>query len=144
MAAGELIGLGWVAPPMGPFPFGWHIWDEGRVCFVEAVIGSRKVGDQHSLCHGEKYQEQLFKFLSSFVSGWKGIVCDDIQDVQDMKDSLSQTYRYWFKRFMLGCHKQMGDMVAVSDYALSVEIFQDIFGERIFGINVKCGRTQYH
>lgn len=95
-------------------------------------------------CSFSKFQEPVFKCLSRFVSGWKGI-CDGIQDVQDMKDSLSQTYGYWFERFMLGCHKQtMGDMVAVPDYSLSVEIFQDIFGEIIFGIYVKCGRTQYH
>jgi hypothetical protein len=35
------------------------------------------------------------------------------------------TYGYLFKRFMLGYHKRMGDMV-VSDYALSVEIFRDM------------------
>jgi hypothetical protein len=35
------------------------------------------------------------------------------------------TYGYWFERFILGCHKRMGDMV-VSDCALSIEIFKEL------------------
>jgi hypothetical protein len=35
------------------------------------------------------------------------------------------TYGYWFERFMLGCHKRMGDMV-VSDYAVLAEIFKEL------------------
>jgi hypothetical protein len=58
------------------------------MCFVEAVIGSRKVRDQHSICHGEKNQGQVFKCFSRSVSGWKGI-CDGIQDIQDIQDSPS-------------------------------------------------------
>ncbi|CAJ1967732.1 unnamed protein product [Cylindrotheca closterium] len=35
------------------------------------------------------------------------------------------TYGYWFGRFILGCHKRMGDKV-VQDYALSRKIFVEL------------------
>eukprot|EP00980_Cylindrotheca_fusiformis_P023557 scaffold10595_cov116-Cylindrotheca_fusiformis.AAC.1 len=35
------------------------------------------------------------------------------------------TYGYWFERFMLGCHKRMGD-ATVTDFALSKPIFAEL------------------
>jgi len=36
-----------------------------------------------------------------------------------------ETYGYWFERFILGCHKRMGDLV-MSDYAVSIELLHEL------------------
>lgn len=41
------------------------------------------------------------------------------------------TYGYWFERFMLGCHKRMGDYT-VTDYALSKEILMELLEDLEF------------
>jgi hypothetical protein len=38
------------------------------------------------------------------------------------------TYGYWFERFILGCHKRMGDIVN-SHYAISKEIYLELIDQ---------------
>jgi hypothetical protein len=38
------------------------------------------------------------------------------------------TYGYWFERFILGCHKWMGDIV-VSDYAFSKDLYMELMNQ---------------
>jgi hypothetical protein len=38
------------------------------------------------------------------------------------------TYGYWFERFILGCHKRMGDIV-VSDYALLKDLYTELMNQ---------------
>jgi hypothetical protein len=49
-----------------------------------------------------------------------------------MYETSCSTYGYWFERFILGCHKRMGDIV-VSDYVPRLFIWSSCFNWRRTG-----------
>jgi hypothetical protein len=87
------------------------------VCIAETLHGSRKVGDKYSICYGSEDKKHIIKRVPHFLPSWK-VAYETLKTYK----THCPTYGYWFERFMLGCHKRMGDMV-VSDHALLVEIF---------------------
>jgi hypothetical protein len=46
-------------------------------------------------------------------------------EINKLYETTCSTYGYWFERFILGCHKRMGDVV-LSDYALSKELYLEL------------------
>jgi hypothetical protein len=120
---GQDIGLGSVAPAMGPFPledtFGMQIacvllrrsLDPGKWEANIQFATARKIRSTYSNV-----------FHSSSQVGKISVMAYEISKTYETH---CPTYGYWFERFILGCHKRMGDMV-VSDFALSVEIFREL------------------
>jgi len=116
----DFYGLASVTPPLGPFPL------EDTFGMKLAVVLLRR-----SLDPGRNEEHIQFvtarKFRSAFSNAWHASKNVSERSAMAFEASKSYsttcpTYGYWFERFMLGCHKRMGDKV-VQDVALSKEIF---------------------
>jgi hypothetical protein len=120
---GEEIGLDSVAPMMGPFPvsdtFGMKIactilhrtLDPGKHEAHIQFATARKIRSAYSNVY---HASRLMKEVTVMAF-----------ETNKMYETSCPTYGYWFERFILGCHKRMGDIV-VSDYALSKEIYLEL------------------
>jgi hypothetical protein len=113
---GEDIGLGSVAPAIGPFPL-----EDTFGMKVACVLLQRSANIQFATARKIRSTYSNV-FHSSCQVGRVSVMAYEISKTCETH---CPRYRYWFERFMLGCHKRMGDMV-VSDYAISVEIFQEM------------------
>jgi hypothetical protein len=120
---GEDIGLGLVAPAMGPFPlentFGMRV----ACALLKRSLDPGKWETNIQFATARKRRSTYSNvFHASCQVGKVSVMA---YETSKTYETHCPTYGYWFERFMLGCHKRMGDMV-VSDYALSVEIFRDM------------------
>jgi hypothetical protein len=124
--AGEDVGFDSIGPPMGPFPledtFGMKVactllrrsLDPGKWEKYIQFGTARKVRSVYS---------NMFH-----ASSQVGQVSVMAYETSKTYHTHCPTYGYWFERFILGCHKRMGDMV-VSDCALSIEIFGELLSD---------------
>jgi hypothetical protein len=122
-AAGDEVGFDTIGPPMGPFPledsFGMKVactllrrsLDPGKWEKFIQFGTARKVRSVYSNMFHASCQVGQVSVMAYETSKTYHTHCP--------------TYGYWFERFILGCHKRMGDLV-VSDCALSVEIFREL------------------
>lgn len=119
----EYYGFNSVSPPMGPFPL------EDTFGMKAAVTLLRR-----SLDPGRHERTIQFstarKLRSAFSNAYHaskqvGRLAAMAFESTKSYSTTCPTYGYWFERFILGCHKRMGDFT-VTDYAPSKEIFVEL------------------
>ena len=119
----DFFGMKAVTPAMGPFPledtFGMRI----AVCLLKRSLdpGRNEKHIQFSTAR---------KLRSAFSNAYHaskevGNVASMAYESTKTYATTCPTYGYWFERFILGCHKRMGDFL-VTDFALSKEIFVEL------------------
>ena len=120
---GGEIGLDSVSPRMGPFPeedtFGMKIactilhrtLDPGKHEDNIQFSTARKIRSAYSNVY---HSSRMLKEVSVMAF-----------ETNKLYETECPTYGYWFERFILGCHKRMGDIV-VSDYALSKALYMEL------------------
>lgn len=120
---GDEYGLVSVSPELGPFPL------EDTFGMLAAVCLLRR-----SLDPGRTEALIQFSTARKLRSAYSNVyhASKQLKEVSAMAFESTKTYAtscptygYWFERFMLGCHKRMGD-VTVSDYALSLNLFWEL------------------
>ena len=120
---GRSIGLESVSPKMGPFPvedsFGMKVacamlersLDPGKWEATIQFATARKVRSAYSnIYHASANVGRLAVMAYESTKSFH---------------TTCETYGYWFERFILGCHKRMGDLV-MSDYAVSIELLHEL------------------
>ena len=123
---GADVGLDSVSPKMGPFPlkdtFGMKIactilhrtLDPGKHEEHIQFATARKIRSAYSNVY---HASNMMKEVSVMAF-----------ETNKLYETTCPTYGYWFERFILGCHKRMGDIV-VSDYALSKALFMELIAQ---------------
>jgi hypothetical protein len=123
---GDEIGFDSVSPKMGPFPvedsFGMKIactilhrtLDPGKHEEHIQFATARKIRSAYSNVY---HASRLMKEVTVMAF-----------ETNKLYETSCPTYGYWFERFILGCHKRMGDIV-VSDYALSKDIYLELMNQ---------------
>jgi hypothetical protein len=117
---GDTCGIDSISPPLGPYP----LRDTFRMK-VAMVLLKRSLdpgwNDKHI-----QFVSTARKIRSAFSNVYHA--SRELSEVVMMAYKLNKTYQtkcptygYWFKKFMLGMHKRMGDIVNL-DYAVSKEI----------------------
>ena len=122
-AIGSWYGLTSVSPQMGPFPL------RDTFGMAAAVVMLKRSLDPG---RWEKYIQ--FSTARRIRSAFSNVYHSSamLEEVVTMAYETSKlfetncpTYGYWFERFILGCHKRMGDYV-VTDFALSKILFYEL------------------
>jgi hypothetical protein len=125
--AGGIMGFDLIGLPMGPFP-------------LEDSFGMKVVCTmlRRSLDNPGKWEKYIqFKTARKDPSAYSNMFHASCQvgqlfmmvyETSKTYHTHRPTYGYWFERFILGCHKRMGDMV-VSDCALSIRIFKKLLAD---------------
>jgi hypothetical protein len=116
---GDVLGFECVAPPMGPFPlddtFGMKI-----ACVT--LMKSLEKGKWEATVQYATARRMRSIFSNLFHASYHGeSMAVMAYETQKMFTTPCPTYGYWYQRFNLGLHKQMGDVVR-SDYAVTSEI----------------------
>jgi hypothetical protein len=122
-AIGEVCGMDFMSPPLGPFP-------------IDDTFGMKAacVLFQRSLDPGKTERFIQFSTARKIRSAYSNVYhsSQELSRVTVMAHKLSKTYitecptyGYWFEKFILGCHKRMGDVVCL-DFALSKPLFLEL------------------
>ncbi|CAJ1962796.1 unnamed protein product [Cylindrotheca closterium] len=119
----DMFGIPSVTPVMGPFP----LEDTFGMAIAACLL-------RRSLDPGRNENTIQFatarRFRSAFSNAYHasknvGNISSMAYEANKFYTTTCPTYGYWFARFILGCHKRMGDKV-VQDYALSRKIFLEL------------------
>lgn len=120
---GQSLGLETVAPHLGPFPLEDTFGVAVAACFLRRTLDPGRT---------EKFVQfaTARKLRSAFSNAYHASKM--VSQVSAMAFEANKTYAtscptygYFFERFVLGCHKRMGDVV-VTDFALSKPIFIEL------------------
>jgi hypothetical protein len=125
-SCGEDIGIRSVSPPMGPFPLEDTFGMKVACALLKRSLDPGKWEEHVQFATARRIRSAYSNVFHA--SCQVGLVSVMAYETSKTYQTSCQTYGYWFDRFILGCHKRMGDMV-VSDYALSAEIFREILME---------------
>ena len=124
---GAYYGFESVSPALGPFPLSDTFGMKAAVCMLRRSLDKGRTE--------EHVQFRTARKLRSAFSNAYHASCE-LSNVAAMAFESTKTYSttcptygYWFERFILGCHKRMGDVV-VSDFALSLPIFRELLAHR--------------
>lgn len=122
----EQYGYTSVNPPMGPFPLRDSFGMKAATVLLRRSLdpGRHEKTIQFSTAR---------KFRSAFSNAYHaskevGELAAMAYESTKSYATTCPTYGYWFERFILGCHKRMGDFT-VTDYALSKEIFKELLAD---------------
>lgn len=125
-AIGDEVGFDSVSPALGPFPL------EDTFGMKVAVVLLRR-----SLDPGKHERHIQFSTARKIRSAFSNVyhASRELTQVAAMAYETAKTYAttcptygYWFEKFMLGCHKRMGDIV-VSDFALAKDIYLELMDQ---------------
>lgn len=117
------FGLASVSPPLGPFPLA-DTFGMKAACVLL----------RRSLDPGRHERFIQFSTARRIRSAFSNVyhASRELSNIAAMAYQTTKTYStecptygYWFERFMLGCHKRMGDFT-VTDYALAKDILIEL------------------
>jgi len=100
-----------VMPRMGPYPVGDTFGMKVAVCMLVRSLDPGK--NEPTIQFGT-----MRRLRSAYSNSWNA-------SARGMQGMPCPTDGYWFKRFMLGAHKRMGDEVK-TDYGISIQIVHEI------------------
>ena len=110
IGSGELQMSG-VMPQMGPYPSGDSFGMKVAVCMLVRSLDPGK--NEPTIQFGT-----MRRLRSAYSNSWNA-------SARGMQGVPCPTDSYWFKRFMLGAHKRMGDEVK-TDYGISIQIVHEV------------------
>jgi hypothetical protein len=120
---GGEIDLDSVSPSMGPFPvedtFGMKI----TCTILHRTLDPGKHEEHIQFSTAEKIR-RAYSNVYHALRMMKEVSVMAFE-TNKLYKTTCRTYRYWFERFILGCHKRMGDIV-VSDYSLSKALYMEL------------------
>jgi hypothetical protein len=120
---GEDIGLDTISPEMGPFPVEDTFGMKVACAMLRRSLDPGKWEDTIQFATARKVRSAYSNVYHA--SAKVGKVAVMAYESTKSFHTTCETYGYWFERFVLGCHKRMGDLV-MSDYAVSIELLHEL------------------
>ena len=118
LEASESLGVVSPLPVRGPFPVG-DFWGVGTACVMLKTMRSGRNADQIQFETARKVRSVVSNFVHT-VPGGVGMATVSSGDRGGQFFTGSPTNSFWFRRFMTGCHRRMGD-VWIPDRAATLE-----------------------
>lgn len=125
-AIGDEYGLVTVSPELGPFPLGDTFGMLAAVCLLRRSLDAGRTENMIQFSTARKLRS-AYSNVYHASKQLKEVAAMAFESTKTYSTACP-TYGYWFERFMLGCHKRMGD-VTVSDYALSIKLYWELVGQ---------------
>jgi hypothetical protein len=124
---GEEIGFDLVAPAMGPFPVEDTFGMKMACTILHRTLDPGKHVEHIHFATAQKIRS-AYSNVYHALRLMKEVTVMAFETNKLYKKSCPRTYGYWFERFILGCHKRMGDIV-VLDYALSKDLYMELMNQ---------------
>lgn len=123
---GDWYGFGSVSPALGPFPLEDTFGMKAAVCLNRRSLDRGRTEKHVQFSTARKLRSA---FSNAYHASQKlaGVSAMAFQSTKTYSTTCP-TFGYWFDRFILGCHKRMGD-VTVSDFALSKPIYLELVNQ---------------
>ena len=115
----ELIGLNEPLPERGPFPIGDHQGISIACILLMKTLQAGKNAKHIQFETTRKVRSVLSNFIHT-IPGGTGMSTMGMGDRTSFTFTTSPTNSHWFKRFMAGCHRRMGD-VWIPDRAVTLD-----------------------
>ena len=115
----ELIGLNEPLPERGPFPIGDHQGISIACILLMKTLQAGKNAKHIQFETARKVRSVLSNFIHT-IPGGTGMSTMGMGDRTSFTFTTSPTNSHWFKRFMAGCHRRMGD-VWIPDRAVTLD-----------------------
>eukprot|EP00980_Cylindrotheca_fusiformis_P031013 scaffold25703_cov171-Cylindrotheca_fusiformis.AAC.2 len=123
---GDEVGIKSMSPAMGPFPLEDTFGMKAAYAVLRRSLDPGKTEDTVQFATARKMRSTFSNVYHS-SQALTGVSTMAFETTKTYSTTCP-TYGYWFERFMLGCHKRMGD-ATVTDFALSKPIYRELLRE---------------
>jgi hypothetical protein len=123
-AIGEECGMDSVSPPLGPFPIEDTFGMKAACVLLQRSLDSGKTERFIQFSTARKIRRSAYSIVYHSSQELSSVTVMALK-LRKTYSTECPTYGYWFKKFILGCHKRMGDVVC-SDFALSKPLFLEL------------------